>query len=53
MDGASNWLLLLEFLGFAGLTLALAFHQLWALKKLELKRLQKERAQEADAPQAG
>jgi hypothetical protein len=50
MDGGgNNWLFALEFFGFAGLTLALAFHQLWALRKYKLKQLEKQRAAEADA----
>jgi hypothetical protein len=53
MDGGNTWLLLLEFFGFAGLTLALAFQQLYALKKLELKRLQKEREAAGESRQAG
>ncbi len=53
MEGGNTWLFVLEFLGFTVLTLALAAHQLWALKKLELKRRDKERATEQDAPQAG
>jgi hypothetical protein len=50
MDGGENHLLLfLEFFGFALLTVALACHQLWALKKLSIKRLEKERAEDAAA----
>jgi hypothetical protein len=53
MDGGGNtWLLLLEFFGFAALTVALGCQQLWALKKLKLKRLEKERAAQDGAPQA-
>jgi hypothetical protein len=53
MDGGNTWLLALEFFGFAGLTVALAFHQLYLLKKLELKRLQKEQAEAENSPQTG
>jgi hypothetical protein len=53
MDGGNTWLLLLEFFGFAGITLALAFHQLYALKKLKLLRLKKEKAEAENAPRAG
>jgi hypothetical protein len=50
MDGDGNhWLLFLEFFGFAGLTVALACQQLWALKKLSIKRMEKERAEDAAA----
>jgi hypothetical protein len=44
MDGGGNLLLTLGFVGIAVLTTALVMHQLWSLKKLELKRLEKERA---------
>jgi hypothetical protein len=55
MDGGDSWLLALEFFGFAGLTIALAAHQLWALKKLQLRQREKELAQAArqGASQAG
>jgi hypothetical protein len=53
MDGGNTWLLALEFFGFAGLTVALAFHQLYLLKKLELKRLAKELEEAGNASQAG
>jgi hypothetical protein len=52
MDGGNTWLLAIEFIGITGLTVALAVHQLWSLKKLELKRLEKERAAEQQAEAA-
>ncbi|MGL4241923.1 MAG: hypothetical protein ACRCTI_12495 [Beijerinckiaceae bacterium] len=52
MDGGNTSLLLLEFFGFAGITLALAFHQLYALKKLELQRLRKEQEKQESAQSA-
>jgi hypothetical protein len=53
MDGGHTSFLLLQFFGITGLTVALVAHQLWSLKKLELKRLDKERAAEqAEATQA-
>ncbi len=52
MEGGNGILFALQFLGFAGVTMALVVHQLWALKKLELKRLQREAAAE-EAAKAG
>jgi hypothetical protein len=37
MDGGGNWLLLLEFMGIAGLTIGLGLHQLYKIKQLDLK----------------
>jgi hypothetical protein len=42
MDGGGNAILLLEFFGITGVTLGLAFHQLWKLKQFELKQRAKE-----------
>jgi hypothetical protein len=53
MDGGNGLLLALQFFGFAGVTMALVVHQLWALKKLELKRRNREEADEAEAASAG
>ncbi len=52
-SGGNTWLLALEFFGVAGATMALAFYQLHALKKLELKRRQREQKAAESAPQAG
>jgi hypothetical protein len=57
MDGGGNWILLLEFLGIAGVTIGLGLHQLYKIKQLDLKLRSREDAQAtADAretPQAG
>jgi hypothetical protein len=44
MDGGGNAILLLEFMGIAGLTLALAFHQLYKIKQYDLKMRAREDA---------
>lgn len=52
MDAGDNsWLLFLEFFGFAGLTIALAVQQLWALKKYKIKQAEKERLADEQAQQ--
>lgn len=54
MDGGGNWILLLEFLGIAGLTIALAVHQLYKIKQLDLKlRAREEAAFEAARENSG
>jgi hypothetical protein len=56
MDGGGNWLLLLEFMGIAGLTIGLGLHQLYKIKQLDLKlRAREDAALEAasrETPQA-
>jgi hypothetical protein len=56
MDGGGNAILLLEFFGIAGLTIALAVHQLYRIKQYEMKMRAKEEAVETagtERPQAG
>jgi hypothetical protein len=44
MGGGGNWLLFLEFLGIAGLTIGLGVHQLYKIKQLDLKLRAREEA---------
>jgi hypothetical protein len=57
MDGGGNWILLLEFMGIAGLTIGLGVHQLYKIKQLDLKlRAREEQESETlvrETPQAG
>jgi hypothetical protein len=52
MDGGSESLGLLKFAAVAVLVLGLAAHQIYALKKLALKRLEKDRARNDGAASA-
>jgi flagellar biogenesis protein FliO len=52
MDGDSGLFMLLKVAGVALLVLGLAVQQVYALKKLALKRLEKERASDTEAASA-